>query len=303
MASFLFARMPGFLLSRLERDAPLLSSFPAVGDDTSQIVTAGGGFTIKTISHKLDNFAELRILPLADFHLGDIHSDFKRIQGYIEYIQSNSNVFCILNGDLMDAAIKSSIGDTYGASLQPMAQLEQCVKIFEPIKDKILAVLPGNHEARIYRSDGLDLTQIMCNQLGIGDRYSPASALLFVRFGKDSAQGHHGRKVLYTIYCVHGAGGGRMEGGKINRLMQLASIVDADIYIHSHVHTPAIVRNAFFRTCPGNNSVEKVEKLFVNTGAALEYGGYSEVQSYKPASLETPIIVLDGSKRRMRAVL
>ena len=218
-------------------------------------------------------------------------------------MHDSSNVFTILNGDLMDAAIKSSIGDTYGASLQPMQQLEQCVRIFEPIKDKILAVLPGNHEARIYRSDGLDLTQIMCNQLGIGDLYSPASALLFIRFGQDRARGHHGRPVLYTIYCVHGSGGGRMEGGKINRLMQLASIVDADIYIHSHVHTPAIVRNAFFRTCPGNNSVEKVEKLFVNTGAALEYGGYGEVQSYKPASLETPIIVLDGSKRRMKAVL
>lgn len=251
----------------------------------------------------MDNFEELRILPLADLHLGDIHSDFKRVQEHIEYIKSNPNVFCILNGDLMDAAIKSSIGDTYGASLQPMAQLEQCVKIFEPIKDKILAVLPGNHEARIYRSDGLDLTQIMCNQLGIGDKYSPASALLFVRFGRDQAHGHHKRRVLYTIYCVHGSGGGRMEGGKVNRLMQLASIVDADIYVHSHTHLPAIVRTSFFRACSCNNSVDKVDKLYINTGSTLDYGGYGEIQSYKPASLETPIIILDGTRRRMRAVL
>ena len=286
-----------------DRDAPLLASFPAVGDDTSQIVTAGGGFTIKTISHNLGDFSELRILPLADLHLGDIHSDARKIREYIDYVHDSSNVFTILNGDLMDAAIKSSIGDTYGASLQPMQQLEQCVKIFEPIKGKILAVLPGNHEARIYRSDGLDLTQIMCNQLGIGDLYSPASTLLFIRFGQDRARGHHGRPVLYTIYCVHGSGGGRMEGGKINRLMQLASIVDADIYVHSHTHLPAIVKTSFFRACSCNSSVDKVDKLYINTGAALEYGSYGEVQSYKPASLETPIIILDGSRRRMRAVL
>ena len=258
---------------------------------------------MKCIKCTLGDFDEIRILPLADLHLGDIHSDARKIREYIEYIRDNDNVFTILNGDLMDAAIKSSIGDIYGANLQPMQQLEQCVKIFEPIKEKILLVLHGNHEARIYRTDGLDMTQLMCNQLMIADRYSPESALLFVRFGRSKVPGRHGRAVLYSIYCVHGSGGGRMEGGKINRLMQLGSIVDADIYVHSHTHLPAVVKSAYFRVCTSNNSVEKVDKLFVNTGAMLEYGGYGELQSYKPASLETPVIILDGARRRMRAVL
>lgn len=245
----------------------------------------------------------MRILPLADFHLGDIHSDFKKIQEYLAYIKDNDNVFTVLNGDMMDAAIQSSIGDTYGASLQPMEQLAQCVKIFEPIKDKILAVTPGNHEQRIYKSDGLDLTQLMCNQLGIGDRYSNTSVLLFIRFGRDNARCHHGRPVLYTIYCVHGAGGGRTEGGKVNRLMQLGNIVDADIFVHSHTHTPAIVKTGYYRVSAANSSVQKVDKLFVNTAATLDYGGYGELQSYKPTSIEMPIIVLNGTKRGMKAIL
>ena len=245
----------------------------------------------------------MRILPLADFHLGDIHSDFKKIQEYLAYIKDNDNVFTVLNGDMMDAAIQSSIGDTYGASLQPMEQLAQCVKIFEQIKDKILAVTPGNHEQRFYKSDGLDLTQLMCNQLGIGDRYSPASVLLFIRFGKNNIHFHHGRPILYTIYCVHGAGGGRTEGGKVNRLMQLGNIIDADIFIHSHTHTPAIVKTGYYRVSAANSSVQKVDKLFVNTAATLDYGGYGELQSYKPTSIEMPIIVLDGTKRGMKAIL
>ena len=245
----------------------------------------------------------MRILPLADFHLGDIHSDFKKIQEYLAYIKDNDNVFTVLNGDMMDAAIQSSIGDTYGASLQPMEQLAQCVKIFEPIKDKILAVTPGNHEQRIYKTDGLDLTQLMCNQLGIGDRYSPASVLLFIRFGRNKSNDHHSRPILYTIYCVHGAGGGRTEGGKVNRLMQLGNIIDADIFIHSHTHTPAIVKTGYYRVSAANSSVQKVDKLFVNTAATLDYGGYGELQSYKPTSIEMPIIVLDGTKRGMKAIL
>lgn len=245
----------------------------------------------------------MRILPLADFHLGDIHSDFKKIQEYLAYIKDNDNVFTVLNGDMMDAAIQSSIGDTYGASLQPMEQLAQCVKIFEPIKDKILAVTPGNHEQRIYKTDGLDLTQLMCNQLGIGERYSNTSVLLFIRFGKNNIHFHHGRPVLYTIYCVHGSGGGRTEGGKVNRLMQLGNIIDADIFVHSHTHTPAIVKTGYYRVSAANSSVQKVDKLFVNTAATLDYGGYGELQSYKPTSIEMPIIVLDGTKRGMKAIL
>ena len=245
----------------------------------------------------------MRILPLADFHLGDIHSDFKKIQEYLAYIKDNDNVFTVLNGDMMDAAIQSSIGDTYGASLQPMEQLAQCVKIFEPIKDKILAVTPGNHEQRIYKSDGLDLTQLMCNQLGIGERYSPASVLLFIRFGRNKSNDHHNRPILYTIYCVHGAGGGRTEGGKVNRLMQLGNIIDADIFIHSHTQTAAIVKTGYYRVSAANSSVQKVDKLFVNTAATLAYGGYGELQSYKPTSIEMPIIVLNGTKRGMKAIL
>lgn len=258
---------------------------------------------MKVIAHQLpEEFEQLKILPLADLHIGDIHSDGQKIQEWIQMVRDEENCYCILNGDLMDAAIKSSIGDIYGASLQPMRQLEQAVKLFGDVKDKILAVLPGNHEARIYRSDGLDLTQIMCTQLGIGERYSNTSAYLFVRFGKGNGHDHN-RQICYTIYAVHGAGGGRMEGGKVNRLMQLASICDADIYIHSHTHLPAVVKNSYYRMCLTNNSVAKVDRLFVNTSSTLNYGGYGEIQTYKPNSIETPVIILDGTKHLARAIL
>ena len=109
--------------------------------------------------------------------------------------------------------------------------------------------------------------------------------------------------MLYSIYCVHGSGGGRKEGGKINRVVDLASIIDADIFLHSHTHMPAIVRNAYFRVDTRKCTANKVDRLFINTSSSLDWGGYGEAQSYKPNSLETPLILLDGHKRGMRAVL
>lgn len=239
---------------------------------------------------------------MADLHIGDPHSDFKAIASKLEYIKNTENAYCILDGDLMDTAIQSSIGDTYGAVLQPMEQLSQCVKLFEPIKDKILVVLPGNHEHRIYKTDGLDITELMCSQLGIHGKYSPTTALLFVRFGTSCAERRH-RPQLYTIYVTHGSGGGRKEGGKVNRLADLASIVDADCYLHSHTHLPVVFKESYFRVCSSNSSVAEVEKLFVNTASYLKYGGYGDAQGYKPASRTSPVIYLNGLEHGMFAKL
>lgn len=254
---------------------------------------------MKAIRCDLPYAETIEIHPMADLHIGDSSSDYKLILERIEHIRSTPNAYCILDGDLMDTAIASSIGDTYGANLQPMEQLKQCVKIFEPIKDKILAVLPGNHEGRVYKSDGLDITELMCSQLGIIEKYSPTTAFLFIRFGKS----HRNRPQYYTAYVTHGSGGGRREGGKVNRLADLASIVDADIYIHAHTHLPLVFKESFYRVNGGNSSVALVDKLFVNAAAALNYGGYGDKQGYKPASKCSPVIYLNGLQHNMWAKL
>lgn len=257
---------------------------------------------MKPIRCDLPYAETIEIHPLADLHIGDSLSDAKLITERLEYIKKTPNAYCILDGDLMDTAIASSIGDTYGANLQPMEQLKLCVKIFEPLAQagKILAVLPGNHENRIYKSDGLDITAIMCSQLGITEKYSPTTALLFVRFGINRRQ-NKDRPHLYTIYVTHGSGGGRKEGGKVNRLADLASIVDSDIYVHAHTHLPMIFKEAFFRVSANNSTVAPVDKLFVNVGAALNYGGYGDKAGFKPASKATPVIYLDGVRHNMWA--
>lgn len=258
---------------------------------------------MKTIKCDLPEFDRIEIHPLADLHIGDRMCDWPLVKERLEYIAKTPNAYCILDGDLMDTAICSSIGDTYAADpVSPMDQLKLCVQLFAPIKDKILAVLSGNHESRLYRFDGIDITEIMCAQLGIPERYSPTTALVFVRFGRGNSKYHH-RPQMYSIYVTHGSGGGRKEGGKINRLADLATIVDADLYLMGHTHLPAILKENYFRVNAGNSSVMEVEKLFVNSAAALNYGGYGDRQGFKPASRSNPVIYLDGHKREMKALL
>ena len=123
--------------------------------------------------------------------------------------------------------------------------------------------------------------------------------LLFLRFGNTVKK----RKQLYTFYITHGSGGGRKEGAKAIRLADLACIVDADIYVHSHTHLPMILKEDFMRVYESNSSSGMVTKLFVNSSGNLNYGGYGEVMGCKPASVDKPVIHLCGNKKYSTATL
>lgn len=254
---------------------------------------------------KIDLPTELESVELhvfADEHIGDEHSDIKRVIERIEYVKNTPNAYCILNGDIMDNATKTSIGDTYTQVFNPMEQLARAVELFAPIKDKILCITHGNHENRTYKKEGINLSRLIADQLGLGDKYTPTSALIFVRFGEGGASTRY-RKTCYTIYTLHGSGGGRKEGAKAIRLADMASIIDADIYIHSHTHLPMIMKQAYHRVSWSNSSVALVDKLFVNTAANLNYGGYGEAAEFKPSSKETPVIYLSGREKHFKARL
>lgn len=249
------------------------------------------------------NLKYVEIHTLSDLHLGDRNCDYNKIYEQVKEIEANPNAYVILNGDLINNATTQSISDTYSELASPMQQLKQATALFEIIKDKILAITSGNHENRTYKADGIDLTEIMARELGVGDRYAPESVTLFLRVGDRAKKTHKGQQVCYTLFITHGSGGGRREGGKINRLVDLASIVDVDIYIHSHTHLPAILKQAFYRADSKNSAIALVDKMFVNTNAWLNYGGYGEAHGYKPASTQAPIIYLDGRCKNFTAKL
>jgi predicted phosphodiesterase len=246
------------------------------------------------------DFKSIELIVLADYHYADPHSDHDAIRKDIDYVNSHENAYCVLAGDLLDCALKSSLGDAY-TNLSPMEELTAMMELIQPIAHKVIAIVGGNHEARHYRTNGVDMTRLLARQLGIEDRYSPDTALLFLRFGRDGNNRNHNRQILYTIYLTHGSGGGRKEGGKIQRLADYAQIVDADIYICGHTHLPASLKVAFARPYPLNNSITYCTKLFVNSAAKLDYGGYGDIGGCRPNAKDTPRGILGGKGKTMYA--
>ena len=260
---------------------------------------------MKVIDINIGDFETVEIHTFADLHIGDQYCDMNSVKRRIEYVKNTPNAYALLNGDLFNNATKTSVSDSYAELLPPMEQIQEGVDLFEPIAHKILALCTGNHENRTYNKEGIDLMNLFARQLRIFNRFCAVGGYIFLNLGTDerrSTDKRH-RPLLYTIYMTHGSGGGKKEGGKIQRLMDMADKLDADIYIHSHTHVPAVLKGAYYRCNRNSHSLEKATRLFVNTSSELDWGGYAEQFELKPSALITPTIYLDGRKFGMEGKL
>lgn len=241
----------------------------------------------------------VHLVPLSDAHIGDPHANEQAFRGWLRFIAETPNAYCVLNGDLLNNAIKSSVSDVYNEVMSPMEQMVALTIMLRPISDRILCLTRGNHERRTMRESGVDIMRLVARELGIEDRYSPGMAYVFLRFGETEKSSYRHRKQLYTMLVTHGSRGGRKDGGKLNALEDLVSIADADLYLMGHSHQAMVVPKAYTRVDHANSKVKYVDRLFVNSGAFLEYGGYGEDSAFDIPSLAKPTIELDGTRRRM----
>lgn len=259
---------------------------------------------MKVITHTLATDDAVHILPLADTHIGDAHCDLDTLIAAVKGVRDMPNCYTILDGDLMNTAIIGSKSDSYHETMTPSEQLKKCAEIFGDLAvlGKILAVLPGNHEERISRTAGVDMTELLCRELCIPQLYSPTSALVFLRFGHNRAKGAK-YKIVYSIYVNHGRGGGRRTGGKINSLEDMARIVTADVYVMGHTHQPACFRQQHYVATP-QCQISKREQVFVNTASFLDWdGSYGDRLGFVPNSKKMPMIRLDATEHHITVTL
>ena len=244
-------------------------------------------------------FKSIKVLALSDFHIGDSLCNLKLIRQVLDEVKKSDNTFIILNGDLMNNSIKNSVSSIYDEELSPMQAIIRLCDLLEPIKDRILVIHPGNHEWRSYKEDGIDIIRLVARQLGIEDRFSDGWWYLYLTLGMGNKQ----RPIMYTITGVHGYGGGRKNGGKINNLVEMSDKVIADVYVMGHTHTPIMTRNSIFVPDYQHKSLVQKDKYYLMTNSFLEYGGYGEQYGFTPSTNEHQEMILDGTKKLIKIIM
>ena len=73
--------------------------------------------------------------------------------------------------------------------------------------------------------------------------------------------------------------------------------------LSGYTHAPASIKTMFARPSAANSAITYCTKLFVNSAAKLNYGGYGDIGGYRPNAKDTPRIILGGKEKSMMAVI
>ena len=246
------------------------------------------------------------IYPLSDVHLGAQGAMSQAFARLVQEIASEPDSYVTLQGDLIDNGTRNSVTNIFKATMPPSQQKREMAKLLEPIRDKILCILPGNHERRSGRDADDDPAYDIAAKLDLEDRYRESIAFVRVALGKRTAGKVRDCKPhVYFLACVHGAGGGALPGGMVNRADRFMQSMDGvDIFIHGHTHRPYCLRGSKLVVDAQNKRVTRRPTLTMCAGSWLDYVGYPVEKMLSPtAEAGANKLLLSGTKYRFEAVV
>jgi len=223
-------------------------------------------------------YKKLTLYPLGDWHLGSRQTDVAFIKQVVAEIANNPEARWVGMGDLIENAIVGRKSDVYLQIKSPKEQIDEVVSILEPIREKGLFCIPGNHEERSMRAVGLHPDEVICAKLWVP--YVGYSCLATI----DLEKAHTPRS--FSVYFHHGAGGGYTAGGKVNAAAKLRAIVPtADAIFSAHSHTTGRTPVSWFE--PGYEQALKKTGYDYIIGSALTWNeSYAEEKAKPSATVE-----------------
>ena len=223
------------------------------------------------VDHVFDNLNSKHVTtlyPLGDLHVGALNCAEKALKVLVKEIADDPNAVWLGGGDLIDAVtLKDNkrfdvgnlpewlINDKSGSARFMLgdlikAQKDRFLDIVDPIKDKCLGLIEGNHEFDIYKHYGRDLQNELVTELDTVNLTDMAFIRLIFRTNyrsvnksldrksskaRENNEGSRGRVI--TVLACHGMGGGRTAGAEANKLARLAADKDCDILLTGHSHS------------------------------------------------------------------
>jgi len=245
---------------------------------------------------------DLKIYAVADLHVGSrefmecVWSDF------CARVLREPDSRLIIVGDMMNNALKNSRSNVYEETMRPREQKAWLIEQLRPLRDRILALTPGNHENRSVReADDNPLYDVAC-KLDLEDFYRDSACFLILRFGEKDGNGL--LNPTYTVCATHGIGGGYLTGAAVNRNERFAYAFDGlDLLVVAHSHKPWVTQPGKIVFDAHNRRVSiKPFKVAVAT-AWQEYGGYALRKQMLPAPHADQEIILRGDRKEIRVTM
>lgn len=216
------------------------------------------------------------VVFIGDSHLGSPQFDEQRFLSMLEYCLKNK-IYVLLMGDMIETATRHSVGaGVYEQTSITQSQYDKMVDWLLPLAKKglILGLHRGNHEERVYKETGVDISKLMAKELGVP--YLADAVWNTFRVGKQ----------VYSIYSLHGRSGSKFDGTALLALERLAAPFHADLVAMGHAHK--CVSSSVIMQKVSHGQVVEHKKHLLITGSYVKYGGYAQTFGLPPSKLGSP---------------
>lgn len=243
--------------------------------------------------HAPKELEAIEIYPIHDVHYGNKQFDLNRWKKLKAEILAQPNRFCIFVGDLMEMAVPNSKSDMFTQTVPPEAQKEWISYEMGELKDRIIAVVSGNHEHnRATKLCGLYPLYDACCWSRTQDKYRESFAVIDIGVGdrKSNQKQYH-----YVGFVTHKA--------KDLKNWSTADMLEGfDFLLYGHDHDPKEHARAHLVYDTKNKQVRSKCIETINCGSFLTYGGYAARSAYRPPAEKMYKIVLCPTSVRKKKI-
>lgn len=214
----------------------------------------------------------MRLYPLVCLHIGAKQCDLKFINQQISRIKNDPCAKWVYMGDGGECVTKYSKGDLYAQVISPGAQLEMLIDLLDPIKDKGLFGIRGNHGHRIYKESGLHFDQQLLTRLGLPYMGVAAGANFLIN------------RSSYDCFFHHGIDSGVALVSKITKAESFNKFINADAIFTAHSHIAQDLQPAaLLEFDNGARKLRtKLRHQYICGSAYDSRSGYAEEKGYPP---------------------
>lgn len=216
---------------------------------------------------------QINLYFLSDIHFGQACVNKQALREAVATIAADKSARVLFLGDLIDAIVP--LGDKRFNPLEidreysvadleelPKKQADDFLALIDPIANKVIASVSGNHEDKFTKYHGFNPAKYIARRLGVG-------LIKYVGYHVIKVDvGSHVEHV--TLFLNHGdGGGGKLAGAAKNKIDDLSRFFSADICAFAHVHRLETLHNTYIGLNKSYTGIVKRKTLSVCSGCFL----------------------------------